>query len=192
MKKITAILGLYFFLFLANQSCRPSHFLITDIRFESATLKEKDNERQFNYYVDTTIFTKDIVFIISYHTDYYAEINLGFSSNCYAFKKGIVYDNQLLEDTYSIKFDRSFVFNNDTIPANLNIFENTSIKSEISIFDNYMAFDSEGADKVIAFSDFFVKNSVFSPGKYNVTFYCKTSDNKEFEKKIDVEFKLIK
>ncbi|MGE5447133.1 MAG: hypothetical protein ACM3PR_02145 [Bacteroidales bacterium] len=192
MKRITAILGLYIYLFIANQGCRPEHFLITDIRIESATLKDKDDERQFNYYIDTTVFTKDIVFIISYHTDYVAGFNLGFSSECYAFKKGRVYDNQLLEDTYSLKFDHPFVFNRNTIPANQNIFEISSIKNEISIFDNYMAFDNKGADKVIEFSDFFVKNSTFSPDIYKTTFYCKTSDNKEFEKEINVKFSLIK
>lgn len=193
MKKLIAILGLYFFLFIANQSCRPSHFLITNIRFESATLKDKDDEKQFNHYIPTATFTNDIVFILSYYYgDFVASAFHGFSSQCYAFTKGRVLDNQLLEDTYTISFDHPFTFNNITVKANQNIFEIASLKNEISIFDNVMVFDGMGADKVIEFSEKFIQNSIFSSDVYKVTFHCRTSDNKEFEKKIDVEFKLTK
>lgn len=80
----------------------------------------------------------------------------------------------------------------DTIPANQNIMEVPSIKSEVSIFDNAMAFDYKGSDKVIEFSDAFKNNCSFTSDKYDVALYCKTSDNREFNKHTTVEFQLIK
>lgn len=41
MKRIFTILGLYVLLFISTQSCEPYHMLITNIRFESATLNTK-------------------------------------------------------------------------------------------------------------------------------------------------------
>jgi hypothetical protein len=190
MKKIFTILGLYILLFISNQSCEPYHMLITDIRFESATLDRVTSNNQSKVYNDTSIFTKDIVFIISYYSGDVATINWGFSSNCYAYDRGRVYDNHLLDDTYSLKFDHPFTFNNDTIFAGTNIFSVESIKKEINIFKTYNTFHYMGADKVLEFTDYFVKNSKFIDDKYKVNFSCKTSDNKELNKEIFVEFKL--
>lgn len=190
MKRIFSILGLYVLLFISTQSCEPIHILITNIRFESATFDRVTTDNQSKVYKDTSIFTKDIIFIISYYSGDVSTISYGFSSNCYAYSRGLVYDNYLLDDTYSLKFDHPFTFNNDTIRAGTNIFGVESIRKEINVFETYNAFHYMGADKVMEFSDYFVKNSRFNADKYKVTFYCKTSDNKEFNKEIVVEFKL--
>ena len=191
MKKIFAIIGLYLFLLISNVSCEPYHLLITDIRFESATFERVTADKQSKVYKATSIFTKDIVFVISYYFGDVANLNWGFSSNCYAYDRGIVYDNYIVGDTYSLKFDHLFIFNNDTVVAGVNIFDIESIKKEISIFETYNSFHYMGADKVIEFSDYFVNNSKFSTDKYKVNFHCKTSNNKEFDKEIYVEFNLI-
>lgn len=96
MKKIVTILCIYLLLLISSQSCEPYHLLITNIRFESATLDHKGDERLFNTYNATTVFTKDIVFIISYQWYEEAQINYGLSSACYAaFDRGRVYDNEI-------------------------------------------------------------------------------------------------
>jgi hypothetical protein len=190
MRKLSALIGLYLFLFIANNSCRSEHFRIIDIRFESATLEIKNDEKQFNDYIPTSVFTRDIVFIISYHTEYVFINTLNLNSDCYAYDPARVMNDKLLAETYSIKFDHFFTFNSDTIKANQNILINNKIIKEIQIFDNYEAFDGAGADKVFSFSDSFVKNAKFDTIDYKASFYCKTSDSLEFNKQVIVKFKL--
>jgi hypothetical protein len=188
MRKVSLIIGLYIFLFIIS-NCSPYHLLIKDIRFEGATLVKKSDEKQFNDYNATSIFTNDIVFVISYNS--YDALFNNLSSNCYAqYDRGHVYDNKLLEETFSIKFDHLFVYNEDTISSYQNIFDFPSIKNEIEIFDNYESFDYMGADKVISFSDSFCKGARFDTLNYNISFYCRTSDSLTFSKNISVKFRL--
>ena len=190
MKRIAAIIGLYLILYVATNSCRQEHFRITDIRFESATLDKKQDDIQQNHYVPTTVFVKDIVFIISYQTEFVAINSFNLSSNCFALSRGEILDNKLLVETFSISFDHPFLYNSDTIKSEQNIFENPSIKNEIEIFESNLSFHNSGADKVFAFSDYFIKNAKFDTLNYNVSFHCQTSDNLEFNKQIIVKFKL--
>ncbi|MBW8331977.1 MAG: hypothetical protein K0M40_08150 [Prolixibacteraceae bacterium] len=190
MKRIAAIIGLYFVLFVMNISCRREHFLITGIRFESATLDKEKAEMRFNDYVPTSVFTKDIVFVISYETVFVALNSFNLNSNCHALTLGKIMDNKLLDETFSISLDHPFIYNSDTVKTNQNILENASIKKEIEIFESNQAFHNSGADKVFSFSDYFMKNAKFDTISYNVAFYCKTSDNIEFNEQISVKFRI--
>ncbi|MBF4470126.1 hypothetical protein [Flavobacterium sp. HJJ] len=187
MRKIIKIICVYLVIIFLSNSCTPDHLLISDIDFTSASIKERKDRREFNDYLPTSIFKKDIVFIISYHTDYIAGIDLGFSNKCYAFTKGSVIDNDLLESSYSIKLNRPFTYNNKIITENQNLLE-IDIKNQISIFENYQTFNNGSADRVIEFSQNFKNLSVFSNDDYKITFNCKTSDNRAFEKNITVKF----
>lgn len=122
--------------------------------------------------------------MIRYNLDYVASIDIGLSGKGYAFSKGQVIDNYLLENTYSIKFDHPFTYKTLTITANQNLFEIDEIKNQIDIYDcsgNY------NVDKVFEFSQKFKSESIFTSDNYEVTFSCNTSDNRKFEKKIIVK-----
>jgi hypothetical protein len=191
MRRIKILLGFYLLLIISSVSCREEHFLITDIRFLGANLNYSGSESKFNFYDSTTVFKKDIIFVISYHEKYIADIsNVNLIQKCNATSLAQILDNKLLRDTYSITFDKSFIYDNDTIIAGQNIFKIDKIKNEINIFETVMAFESAGADEVIDFSQNFINKVRFDSGKYHVTFSCLTSDNQEFIKHIDVEFKL--
>lgn len=185
MKKVLKIIGIYLLLIVANQSCwPPDHSLISDIEFNGAILRKTAKERANNQFDQTDVLKNDIVFMIRYNLDYVASIDLGFSGKCYAFSKGLVIDNYLLENTYSLKFNRPFTYKNLTIDANQNLFEIDEIKNQIEIYDcsgNY------NVDKVFEFSPEFNNESVFTSDDYEVTFNCSTSDNRNFEKKIIIK-----
>ena len=94
----------------------------------------------------------------------------------------------LLEETFSLTFDKSFVYNGDTISGLTNIFDIAEIRDEINMYENHMAFCSMGADKVIEFSNDFFENSTFDTTEYEVDFSCETSDGLTFSQNITIEF----
>lgn len=191
MKKIAAIIGLYMLMIISSISCGEEHYLITDIRFLGASLDFYGDEPKFNHYNATSVFEEDVIFVISYYTEYlYGSRNLNLIQSCYATSVPRVNDNELLHDTYSISFDRPFVYDNDTIVTGQNIFLVDKMKNEINIFETAMSFEGSGADEVLDFGNDFINKVNFDTGIYKVTFSCKTSDNKDFIEQIDVEFRL--
>lgn len=190
MKKLISIILLFSIFLLPQFSCNKLHYLISDINFSGATLSKKGDEPYWNIYKQTNVFTKDLVFVISHQVELVtAVIDLNFISSCYAFKKGSILDNGLLKNTFSISFDKQFIYKGETIEAGTNLFKVESIKENIRIFESYMAFNNGGADAVIEFSDDFIKNTEFNRDKYIVKFECETSNNLKFSKSIEAEFK---
>lgn len=184
MRKTFKILGIYLFLIVLNQSCwPPDHYYIFDIDFNGATVSENNNKKNYNYLTKSDVLKNDIVFIIANKMKQTASLDLGLSGKCYAFSKGEVIDNFIPEDSYSLKFDHPFTYKNVTIDANQNLFEIDEIKNQIKIYQGL----SEGANKVILFSQEFKNESVFTSDNYEVTFNCSTSDDRHFEKKIIVK-----
>lgn len=181
MKKLFKFIGIYLCLIVMSECWSPQHYLISDIEFNGATVSERKKEREYNRFTQTNVLKNDLVFIITYKTDFIASLDLGLSAKCYAFKRGRVNDNSLLENTYSLKFDHPFKYKNVTINANQNLFEIDNIKSQIQIYDGLYT------DKIFEFSQNFKSESVFTSDDYEVTFSCSTSDNKNFEKKIIVK-----
>lgn len=183
MKKTLNFIGIYLLILVLSESCTPEHYYISDIEFNGVKVSEINNEKNYNYFTNTDILKNDIVFIIGYKLQYIASLDLGLSEKCYAFTIGESLDNYLLENSYSLKFDHSFTYNNVIINANQNLFEIDEIRNQIKIYEG----KSEGANKVFLFSQEFKNESVFSSDNYEVTFNCKTSDNRTFEKKIIVK-----
>jgi hypothetical protein len=93
-------------------------------------------------------------------------------------------------DTYSITLNKPFIYINDTIESESNLFSIPTIKNEISIFSNTMVFagSGRGSDEVIEFSDEFIHNSQFDNESYQIIFSCETSDNRQFIKNIEIKF----
>ena|SRR5690554_6759056 len=188
MKKIIAILSIFMLINL-GQGCRTEHFLISDIRFNLAEIKEnKYNDKTQIVYTCVSTVKDKLVFVISYYTEFVAQNSFDFGNACYALTLPSKVDNPLLEDTFSLTFDKPFVYDGDTITELTNVFDIEEIRNEIDIYENHMAFCSMGADKVIDFSNDFFEKSTFDKSKYVVDFSCETSDGLTFTKNITIEF----
>ena len=187
-KKVIITLGL-FILMNFGQSCNPEHFLIIDISFQAAMIKDNNyKDKQHIFYGCTSSIKDKLVFIITYHTEYLYGYTGGFGNVCYARTVGHIDDNKLLRETYSLSFDKPFSYNGNTIEQEVNIFEVESIVKEIDEYVNYKTFCNASANLVLDFSDVFFKNATFEFAEYVVTFSCKTSDDKFFIKSIVVTF----
>lgn len=185
MKKALKIIGVYILLIFLDFSCAPlEHVSINDIEFRSATIKDRGDKREFNNYVETSVFKNDIVFAIAEKTERVASLNLRLNNKCYATTFEKIYENSILEESFSLKLDKDFTYKDILINANQNLLAISEIRNQISIFESYQAF----GNKIIEFSPGFVQDAVFSNEVYHVEFECKTSDNKLFKKVIEVKF----
>lgn len=185
MKKFLTILGLYFLLIIFGNSCGPEEIVfINDIRFESCTIKDRKEDRAFNNYVETKIFKNDVVFAIQEQIETVASLNLGLVEKCYATTFAKKFNNSILIESFSLKLNKEFTFNNQVISANQNLFTNTEIKNQISVFKSNQAF----GDIIIEFNPSFMSEAIFVNGIYQIEFECKTTDNRVFNKIIEVTF----
>jgi hypothetical protein len=185
MKKALKIIGIYILLIFLDFSCAPpEHVLINDIEFSSATIKNRKDKREFNDYVETSVFKNDIVFIITEKLETVTSLNLRLNDKCYATTFTKTYDNSILEESFSLKLDKDFTYGDILISANQNLFAIPEIRNQISIFETNQSF----GDKIIEFSPSFVQDAIFSNEVYQVEFECKTTDNKLFKKVIEVKF----
>jgi len=183
MKKIFVLLVIFI---IANlgQGCKPEHYLIKDIDFNAAFI---GRDGRYNY---TSTIKDKLIFIISYKWELVSAYIPNLGNVCYAYTPARFDDNQLLRNTFSITFDKAFIYQGNTIPDRTNIFEIKAITKEITEYENENYLRGEkNIDLVLDFSDKFFKNSVFdTTEEYTVTFSCETSDDKFFEKTITIKF----
>ena len=78
-----------------------------------------------------------------------------------------------------MSFDKLIIFNNDTIKPNQDLLKIASIKTGIKIVTTN---ECKFILSRINFSDELRNKLLIDTGIYNVTFKCKTTDGKEFEK----------
>lgn len=193
MKKSIALVGCFIMLLLADFSCLPGPFnyQIIDIEIRGARLKEKNLDKAYNIYADTSVFTKDVQFIVTNVTNF-ASRSVGLVNRCYAYSPFTTIINPLIDDSFSLKFDRPFTYKNNIINADQNLLNVSELKNEIAIFKSHCNTKNRFSVKIIEFSTNLINNSSFESGTYQVTISCRSSDNRAFEKKISVEFKLQK
>ncbi len=188
MKRIIVLVGI-FLLINIGQSCRTEHFLISDIRLNLAEIKEnKYNDKTQIVYNCTSTVKGKLVFVISYYTEFVAQNSLNVGNSCYATTLPSKIDNPLLEETFSLKFDKPLKYNGENIAESINLFDIEEIRAEIDMYENHMSFCSMSADKVIDFSQNLFEKVTFEKGEYEVTFSCETSDGKRFMKNITIDF----
>jgi len=188
-KKIIVFLAIFVLMNL-GQGCKPEHYLIIDIDFNAAFICDRTYNHKHNFVYCCTSEIKDkLVFIISYELKLRSAYIPNLGSVCYAYTPARFNDNELLRNTFSLTFDKAFTYQGNIISAMTNIFEIDAITKEIDEYHNYKEFCGKKADLVLDFSDKFFRNSVFdTTEEYIVTFSCKTSDEKYFEKAIMVKF----
>lgn len=192
MKKILTLF-VFLFVLVVAQSCFTQHYLITDIQFSLATADLNRKKLKFADYTcsSTLNLNKErFLFVISYNKELVSQIiNQNLGSACYATTVGEVIDNPLVEDSFTLAFNKSFLYKGQTIVKNTDLFSLKEIENEINIYsEQYYRFCDMSGDLILDFSADFNKNTVFEKGEYEVIFSCKTSDNKSFVKNITLTF----
>ena len=195
MKRSLLVLAILFILPFLDIGCKPEHYKIIDIYFSGASIEELNNNPTNHVYKPTSIFTEKVTFVLCYDVDFVAQApSPNLINECRATTWPRKIDNPVLRESYSITFDKPFVFRGDTISSEINLFEIDGLKDEISIYENHMIFAGTGRspDEVIDFSEQFNEDAKFEEGIYKVIFSCMTSDSLYFNKSIDIEFKMKK
>jgi len=106
--------------------------------------------------------------------------NIDLFSKCYATTVCTKWQNSLDVSSFSMTFDRNFVFDSDTIEAGVDILGLKSIRTDIVIDkDND---DCKYIIYTINFSTELTNRLIFESGEYIVGFSCKTTDGQEFNK----------
>lgn len=95
------------------------------------------------------------------------------------------FQNHLLISSYQLSFDRHFVLNEDTIPANTELLSIPLINSGTDIT---LEERCDFVDSKIIFSSGLTNQIQFETGEYEVTFSCTTSDGRNFTKTRAVVF----
>lgn len=194
MKKFFCFL--FLFLFVNITGCRVEHFLLTGIKFSAIEhhtyFYGKDKKSRSEGYICTTEFKDQALFAISFEREFqYRADNFGngIGVACYARSLGTAYDNSLLEDTFSISFDKPFHYAGQTCNADTNILDFSEIRDEVKfIYDINKTVCGGNSDIIIEFSDAFTENSSFIEEYYKVTFSCATSDEKFLQSYTPVKF----
>ena len=189
MKKVIILIGGYVFLGITiamMQSCFLSYDdWITDIVFKGGNYPPNKN-------TDVDDLTKKIDFYViagSSQVNRFAGIkNIDLFSKCYAITKSAKWQNSLDISSFSMTFDRSFVFESDTIRAGIDILKLGRMISHISIDKNKEEPDSFVVFYQINFSPELKNQLTFESGEYEVNFSCRTTDEKEFSKSRRVIF----
>lgn len=177
-KLIIIIAGFYGFFVLTTilQSCDLLSYdaTICDIYFTGIKNFQSDSEPDD--------LTQEIGFVIrakDYCTSAFNFNDLNLISSCYATTKCADWQNGLNESSFELSFDKLIIFNNDTIKPNQDLLKIASIKTGIKIVTTN---ECKFILSRINFSDELRNKLLIDTGIYNVTFKCKTTDGKEFEK----------
>lgn len=177
-KLIIIITGFYGFVVLISilQSCDLLKYdaTICDIYFAGIQNSQSDSEpNDLTQKIGFMIRTED------YCTSAFNFNDFNLITSCYATTKCADWQNGLNESSFELSFDKLIVFKNDSIKPNQDLLTFDCFKSEIKIVTtNECKFILSKID----FSDELRNKLLVDTGIYNVTFKCKTTDGKEFEK----------
>lgn len=171
------------------QSCWSEHYKITDIIFALAEIDENRDTNNCVYYKCISVVKDKLVFVISQYEEYVSQDMYNPSgSACYALTPRRIIDNPILEESFTLKFNRPFLYEGREIPQETNIFSVEEIYKEIDIYKEEYSFCGMGADQVFDFSDDFLKKAIFEKDEYKVSFSCRTCEGQVFNKTIIINF----
>lgn len=178
MIKRAVLLLFVFFLGSVIYSCDPVCLKIKDIEFKA--LGSTDAAGQTTVYNSLTFEIKS-----KFKDDDFGYLSQNYApqlmARCYATSKSHVLDDSLLAETFALHFDKPFVFRNETILAQTNVFEIEDIRKLITIYEYNDNPDDYYSITVIDFDYSFTEETVFE-GSYTAIFSCGTSSGLFFEK----------
>lgn len=146
--------------------------------------------RTSNTTAQTDTLTKYVRFIVQGYegSTCYTPQRLNLLSTCYATKKCVDWQNQFLESSFKISFNKSMVVSGDTILPGTDIFQVPSIRNGMEIIKS--SFDCISIQYLIKFTDDLYTKVGFEKGQYNVTFSCSTNNGLHFSKERAMVFKI--
>jgi len=109
-------------------------------------------------------------------------------STCYATKKCANWQNEIMQSSFKLSFDKQVIISGDTILPNTDIFQKSNFTSGIEVKKD--DWDCNYIGYTITFGSDLLNQMTFEQGIYNATFTCNTNDNRTFVKQRQIIFKL--
>lgn len=104
---------------------------------------------------------------------------------CFATHKSARWQNDIVESSFNLSFDKQIIIKNDSIKPGMNILANEYVKLNSKIdkksHSNYI-------ESTITFNDTLRSQMIFDSGIYTATFTCETTDGKHLAKKRKIVF----
>ena len=168
------------------QSCLSYDALITDVVIRGVNHSNKSNIDDMTKSIGFEILAGSSE--VSYLFEQASIIqNIDIFSKCYATTKCAKWRNDLEIASFSMKFDRDFVYDSDTIKSEIDIFKIEPIRTNILIDKDKK--DCNWITYTMNFTSELTNRLTFEEGEYVVYFSCKTTDGQEFNKSRRVIFK---
>ena len=187
-RKVLIIFSLYFISLISliwMQSCEnvlSYEARICDLEFYGI------NSNYLNNQVDT--LTEDIGFsiIADSKENCYVWPSSNIISTCFAATKCAKWQNEILPNSFELRFDKVLLILNDTIAPNTNLFQIPAFIEGIEIQKDED--DCKSVNYNIYLNNSLANQITFEQGIYRATFICKTNDNIAFNKKRQIVFKI--
>jgi hypothetical protein len=187
MKKIKKILFIFItgiIISVIGHSCFPTdHFVMKNVRFWGLT-KTNANELQ-----ETTVISQLLFRIIGTSEWEYAAqtsiYSINFINTCYATSRPAQYD-KININTIKLIVNKDIYFENDTIKANTDLWNNSLLK-------DFIWFDKNKRQGMIDTLDFGFVENVYQKlqipnGEYNFEVSFETSENQSFKTNVELEY----
>ena len=155
---------------------------ICDIEFLGLKYKYPD--------VQPDTMTTDVGFtVVAYpNQTCYIQPTFNLNSTCYATTKCAKWQNEIVQSSFKLTFDKQVIISGDTILPNTDLFQLSSFINGVQVDKD--KFECRGIEYKIIFSTDLLKKTTFEDGLYNATFTCSTNDSRTFIKQRQVIFKL--
>jgi len=176
-KKII-ILALFTFFVSILVSCFVDHFTILSISINLSDIQKTSTGDII--YVDSDSFKgENMGFKISRKSKLIKKVaktlnNIFFIKECFATSVKEVYDNELLETSYKLCFDKTIIFNKDTIFAYTNLLDKLPYQIECLYKQPHLP-----EDNYIIFKEGIISEIEFENTVFKAYFSCLTKDGKE-------------
>lgn len=187
-KKIFIVITLGFLasVFTGCPGFLTEHVTFNDISIEGRDfLNQEDKENSYNP-IYTSVFRNCINFLI--YTNYKlvaSNLSNGIGQSAYAWTTDLVYENEILDSTFSLSLSRPFVYAGDSVDADVDLFQYPATMDQLSV-----SIYAGGPKRIIDFSTVFFENSVFDTLDYVVSISCRTDDDLELGDDLSVRFLL--
>jgi hypothetical protein len=133
--------------------------------------------------------TKDIGFVITSSLGNICSIRPSFNlvTSCYATTKCAKWQNEFVQSSFKLSFDRQVIISGDTIAPNTDLFKEKAFTKGVEVKKS--DFDCKYIKYTITLNSDLQNQTVFEQGIYNVSFTCNTNDSRTFNKQRQVVFK---
>lgn len=183
IKKVFLRIGFMILIFHISACFAPEHYKVKEINF-----KAKGNINPNGY----TIIPNNLIFIVKPQYEYlgrWRACTPSVATKCYAIYISSVADNEIDTNSFILKFDKTFTFQNEAIQADSDLFTIAPIRKQIRITDDKRNY---GDDDIyyqieITFNNDFIEKTNLS-GMYTASFACSTSDNEKFYAQTPIYF----